>query len=68
MKIKNYNIEIDGRNFYGQSIHDSIKQYNKVGKISTEQGDDYITGCLLDYVYFKDNFRLTTTDLSKKKL
>ena len=67
MKIKNYNIEIDGRNFYVQSIHDSIKQYNKVGKISTGQGDDYITGCLLDYVYFKDNFRLTTPDLSKKK-
>ena len=67
MKIKNYSIEIDGRNFYVQSIHDSIKQYNKVGKISTGQGDDYITGCLLDYVYFKDNFRLTTPDLSKKK-
>ena len=67
MKIKNYNIEIDGRNFYNQSIHDSIKQYDKVRKISTRQGDDYITGCLLDYVYFKDNFRLTTPDLSKKK-
>ena len=34
-KIKNYNIEIDGRNFYDQSIHDSIKQYDKVRKIST---------------------------------
>ena len=67
MKIKNYNIEIDGRNFYDLSIHDSIKQYNKVRKISTGQGDYYITGCLLDYVCFKDNFRLTTPDLSKQK-
>ena len=25
IKIKNYKIEIDGRNFYDQSINDSIK-------------------------------------------
>ena len=67
MKIKNYDIEIDGRNFYDQSIHDSIKQYDKVRKISTGQVDDYITVFLLDYVYFKENFRLTTPDLSKQK-
>ena len=34
--------------------------------MSTGQGDDY-TGCLLDYVYFKDDFRLITADLSKQK-
>ena len=52
LKIKNYNIEIDGRNFYDQPINDSIKQYDEVRKISTEQGDDYTTGCLLDFAYF----------------
>ena len=30
-----------------------IKEYDKVRKISTGQGDDYTVGCLLDYVYFK---------------
>ena len=35
IKIKNYNIEIDGRNFYDQPINDSIKQYNEVRKVST---------------------------------
>ena len=40
LKIKNYNIEIDGRNFYYQPINDSIKQYNEIRKISTGQGDD----------------------------
>ena len=30
-------------------------------------GDDYTTGCLLDYAYFKDNYRLTAVDLSKQK-
>ena len=52
-KIENYNIEIDGRNFYDQAINDSIKQYNEIRKISTEQGDDYTTGCLLDFAYLK---------------
>ena len=67
MKIKNYNIEIDGKNFWGQSITDLIKQYDKIRKILTGLGDDYTTGCLLDYIYFKDDFRLITADLSKKK-
>ena len=43
-KIENYNIEIDGINFYDQSINDSIKQYDETTKISTGQGDDYTTG------------------------
>ena len=67
MKIKNYNIEIDGKNFCDQSITDLIKQYDKIRKILTGQGDDYTTGCLLDYIYFKDDFRIITADLSKKK-
>ena len=49
IKITNYNIEIDGRNFYDQPINDSIKQYDEVRKISTEKGDDYTTDCLLDF-------------------
>ena len=53
VKIENYNIKIDGRNFYDQPINDSIKQYHKVRKISTGQGDDHATGCLLDFAYFE---------------
>ena len=55
IKIENYNIEIDGRNFYDQPINDSIKQYDEIRKISTGQGDDYTTGCLLDFAYFGKN-------------
>ena len=43
-----------------------IKQYDEVRKVSTGQNDDYTTGCLLDYVYFKDNYRLIGVDLSKQ--
>ena len=67
LKIKNYNIEIDGRNFYDQSINDSIKQYDEIRKISTGQGDDYTTGCLLDFAYFKNNQRLIVADSGKQK-
>ena len=67
LKIKNYNIEIDGRNFYDQSINDLITKYNEIRKISTAQGDDYTTGCLLDFSYFKKNYRLIAADLSKQK-
>ena len=49
---------IDGRNFYDQPINDLKKQYDKVRKALTGQGDDYTTGCFLDYVYFKENYRL----------
>ena len=44
-----------------------VKQYNKVRKISTGQGDDYTTGFLLDFAYFKDHFRLIAVNLSKQK-
>ena len=66
-KIENYNVLIDGRNFYDQPINDIIKQYDEVRKVSTGYGDDYTTGCLLDYAYFKDNYRLIAVDLSKQK-
>ena len=66
-KIENYSIEIDGRNFYNQPINDSIKQYDEIRKISTGQGDDYTTGCLLDFAYFEKNYRLIAADLSKQK-
>ena len=52
IKIRNYNIEIDGRNFYDQPINDLIKQYDEVRKVSTGQSDDYTTVCLLDFAYF----------------
>ena len=63
-KIENSDVLIDGRNFYDQPIIDSVKQDEEVRKVSTGQ-DDYITGCLLDYAQFKDNFKLIAVNLSK---
>ena len=71
VKIENYNIKIDGRNFYDQPINDSIKQYDEGRKTATGQSDDYTTGCLLDFAYLKNNCRLIANkiaDLSKQKV
>ena len=64
---KNYNVLIDGRNLYDQSTNDIIKQSDEIRKVLTGYGDDYTTGCLLDYAYFKENYRLIAVDLNKQK-
>ena len=70
VNITSYNVLIDGRNFY--DFNDLVKQNHKIAtniatKIATGQGDDYTIGCLLDYQYFKDHFKLIAIDLSKHK-
>ena len=65
--ITKYNVLIDGRNLYDQPISDQIRKYDEIRKIATGKGDDYTTGCLLDYQYFKDNYQLIAVDLSKQK-
>ena len=67
VNITNYNVLIDRRNFYDQSTNDSLKQYVEIRKTATGQGDDYTTGCLLDYQYFKDHYNLIAVDLSNQK-
>ena len=44
-----------------------LKTYENIRKIATGQGDDYTTGCLLDYSYFKNHDKMTAIDLSKQQ-
>ena len=67
VNITNYNVLIDGKDFYDQPINGHIKKYDEIRKIATRQGDDYTTGCLLDYQYFKDYQQLIAVDLTKQK-
>ena len=64
VEIKYYNVKIDGRNVFDQPADDNIKTFRK---IATGQGDDYTTGSLLDYLYFKENHKLIGIDLSKQE-
>ena len=67
VNIINYNVLINGRNFYDQPVNDLVKQYDEIRKTGTVQGDDYTTECLLDYQYFKGHYNLIAVDLSKQK-
>ena len=67
VEIKDYNVMIDGRNFFDQPINSMTKTYENIRKIATGQGDDYTTGCLLDYPYFKDHYKMIAIDLSKQQ-
>ena len=44
------------------------KQHDEVRNVSTGEGDDYTTGCLLDFAYFNKNYKLFAADLSKQKV
>ena len=57
---------IDGRNFFYQPINSMNKTYENIRKIATGKGDDYTTGYLLDYPYFKENYKMIAIDLSRQ--
>ena len=42
--------------------------YDNIQKFALGQGGNYTTGCLLDYVYFKDNYKMVAIELSKKQV
>ena len=49
VNLTKFNVLIDGRNFYAQPISDKITNYNELLKLTTGKGEDFTTGCLLDY-------------------
>ena len=52
--IKNYNVIINGKDFYNQAIDSNIKRYKETRKLATGESEDYTTGCLLDYAIQKE--------------
>ena len=58
---------INGENFFDQPIKNNKVTYNNIRKIAIGQGDDYTTGCLLDYPHFKDTYKMIAVDSSKQQ-
>ena len=52
--------------FFDQPVKSDRRTYDNIRKIATGQGDDYTTGCLLSYPYFKDHYNMIAIDLSKQ--
>ena len=48
-----------------QPTQNNTRTYENIRKIATGQRDDYANGCLLDYHYFKENYKMIPIDLSK---
>ena len=67
VEIKDSNIVINCENFFDQPIKNNKITYDNIRKIATGKGDDYTNGCLLDYIYFADTYKMIAVDLSKQQ-
>ena len=65
--LNKYNVIIDGQNFYDNPVESDIEKYRELKKVMIGKGEDYTTGSLLDYNYFKKHYKLVAVDLSKQK-
>ena len=67
VEVKDYNVVINGWNFFDHPIKNNLMTYDNIWKIATGQGDDYTTDCLLDYPYFKNYYKMIAIDLRKQQ-
>ena len=65
--LNKHNVVIDGRNFYDNLIENDIEKYRELKKVMIGKGEEYTTGSLLDYDYFKKHYKLIVVDLSQQK-
>ena len=64
VEIKDFNVLIDEKSFFDLPVKIEEEAYEKTMDMSNN--NDYTTGNLLDFVYFKENYRLIAIDLSKQ--
>ena len=59
--------KITGENVFDKPVKNNKITYENIRKIALGQGDDYTTGCLLEYIYFKNYYKIIAADLSKQQ-
>ena len=64
MQIKDFSVLIDGKSFFDLPIKNEEETYEKI--IDMSNNNDYMTGNLLDFAYYKENYKLIAIDLSKQ--
>ena len=64
--VKDYNVIIDKLAFFDLSIKTEEEAYEKI--IDIDRINEFTTGNLLDYDYFKKHYKLIATDLSKQQV
>ena len=65
--IDNYNVIINRKNFYDQTIDSNMKRQGETRKLTTGQGEDYTPGYLSRYDYIKNHYKLIAVYLSRQK-
>ena len=58
---------IDRQNFFDEPVKNDSRTYDNIWKIVTDQGNDCMTSCLLDYNYFNKYYKMIAIDLSKQQ-
>ena len=66
LETKDYTVMIDGQIVLDELAKNYLKAYYNMIKSSTGQLDQYTTGCLLDYFYFREHYKLIAIDLTKQ--
>ena len=64
VEIKDLNVLIDEKNFFDLLVKNEEDAYEK--NIEMSRNNDYTTGSLLDFAYFKENYGLIAIDMSKQ--
>ena len=59
---------IDGRKLFSKPVKHNLITYDNIRKIASSEKDDYTTGCLLDYNYFNNCYKMIAIDLSKQQV
>ena len=67
VEISDYNVMIDGKNFFDQSVKCDLRTYYNIWENATGQWYVYVTGCLLDYPYSKSHYKQIAINLSKQQ-
>ena len=68
VEIKNYNVVIDGREFFDQPVKNTLITYDNIQNSVTGERHDYTTGCFLDYNYFDNYYKIIAIGLSKQQV
>ena len=64
VEIKDSNMLTDGKNLFDLPVKNEEEVYENI--MSMSRNNDYTTGNFLDFVYFKENYRLIAIDFSKQ--
>ena len=67
VEINHCNFMIDRKNFFDQPVKRHMRTYDNICKVPAAQADGYTTGCVLDYNYFKQYYKMIATEFSKQQ-